>query len=343
MADEQGCGWYRIALPLQQLRQHGHTITMGTNLADQRWGQAAPDRPDVLIGQRVHLPGPSALWSSLAARPGPMRPALVYEIDDDPFSVPPDNPAYGEFRAQRANFERNLAAADLVTVSTYPLAEVARRYNPNVVVLPNCVPSWLVDIGDARLAQPVLDVPIVGWAGSPTHLADWRGSGAAAGVAHAMRRGAAGLHLIGQGARSVLAGHKVPGLRESGWLHTTAAHLRRIDFTIGLAPLVDNAFNRSKSDIKILEYAALGIPWIASGVGPYETSPAPGMRIPGAGSPLGWRVAVRSRIELAYSGNDFTSLRIRGLAWARGCLVGDHWFAWERAYRRAMAIRDARL
>jgi glycosyltransferase involved in cell wall biosynthesis len=42
------------------------------------------------------------------------------------------------------------------------------------------------------------------------------------------------------------------------------------DLHIGLAPLADDHFNRSKSYVKTLEYAGLGIPVIASNVGPYR-------------------------------------------------------------------------
>jgi glycosyltransferase involved in cell wall biosynthesis len=39
---------------------------------------------------------------------------------------------------------------------------------------------------------------------------------------------------------------------------------------IGLAPLTDNPFNQAKSYLKVLEYGALGIPTVASDVGPYR-------------------------------------------------------------------------
>ena len=38
---------------------------------------------------------------------------------------------------------------------------------------------------------------------------------------------------------------------------------------IGLAPLTDTHFNRSKSAIKAMDYAALGLPTVASDTGPY--------------------------------------------------------------------------
>jgi hypothetical protein len=41
----------------------------------------------------------------------------------------------------------------------------------------------------------------------------------------------------------------------------------------GLAPLADEPFNAMKSDLKLLEYAALGLPAVASPVGPYRDAP----------------------------------------------------------------------
>jgi glycosyltransferase involved in cell wall biosynthesis len=47
-------------------------------------------------------------------------------------------------------------------------------------------------------------------------------------------------------------------------------YYRSIDFHIGLAPLRAHTFNRSKSPIKAIELAALGIPSICSNFGPYS-------------------------------------------------------------------------
>jgi glycosyltransferase involved in cell wall biosynthesis len=44
--------------------------------------------------------------------------------------------------------------------------------------------------------------------------------------------------------------------------------IRRFD--VGIAPLADIPFNWARSDIKLKEYAASGVPWLASPVGPYQ-------------------------------------------------------------------------
>jgi hypothetical protein len=48
----------------------------------------------------------------------------------------------------------------------------------------------------------------------------------------------------------------------------------RARWAVGLAPLADEPFNESKSDLKLLEYAGLGLPAVASPVGPYRDAPA---------------------------------------------------------------------
>ncbi len=48
-----------------------------------------------------------------------------------------------------------------------------------------------------------------------------------------------------------------------------AEYVNSFDFDIGLAPLARSIFNYHKSDIKVIEYSSVGIPWIASYSHPY--------------------------------------------------------------------------
>lgn len=48
------------------------------------------------------------------------------------------------------------------------------------------------------------------------------------------------------------------------------AYLEHIHFDVGLAPLAQSAFNSFKSELKVLEYSAKGIPWLASNHGSYR-------------------------------------------------------------------------
>ena len=72
---------------------------------------------------------------------------------------------------------------------------------------------------------------------------------------------------------------KMWGMMMKGTYHVPGVEFRsfyqmlsQMDALVGLAPLVPHTFNRSKSNLKFLEYAAQGIATIASNFGPYADS-----------------------------------------------------------------------
>lgn len=247
--DGTACGYYRIRLPFDTMKANG------VNAEYVREG-TAPDG-SIVVGQRVGDVGFMMHW--LKAR---QNHKLVWETDDDLWTIDP-----GNFRAIR-NFTpekldelgKAASVAHMITVSTEPLAEVMRQFNPNVWVLPNHVDGRLFD-----LVRPRRDRLTVGWAGGDSHRTDWEM------VAPRLRRFLSrnpdvDFHSIGA---NYLIANKVRG-RHTGWSSDLFGYYQNIDFDIGIAPLTFNAFNRSKSAIKALEYAALGIPVIASDVEPYQ-------------------------------------------------------------------------
>ncbi|KPM55720.1 hypothetical protein ACG83_10580 [Frankia sp. R43] len=254
-ADASACGYYRLGLPIDALRSRGHEALVSTVLPEE-WADA-----DIIVGQRVCLPGPSATWQRLASE----GRALVYEIDDDLFDLHPTNPArqvFADAEVQR-RIRENAAAASLVTVTTEALAAVMREINPRVAVLPNAIPGWLLE-----RTRPHRERLTIGWAGSATHHAD------VAEVAGHLRRFLArhpdvAMHLMGTDYTAAL-GLPTDRVRYTPWAIDVAAYLRMVDFDIGLAPLAPHAFNRSKSALRPLELGALGIPVVASEYGPYE-------------------------------------------------------------------------
>jgi glycosyltransferase involved in cell wall biosynthesis len=249
--DGHACGWYRILMPFEQMALAGHGVETHCG-----WTEKAREYR-IIVGQRISRYGALPIWRRLRA-----QHRLVYETDDDLWSIDPTN-----FAAKLAHSpdvidatEQAIAAAHLVTVSTDALAEVLRRFHDNVVVLPNHIPAALLDI-----ERPRRERVTVGWAGGGSHLRD------IALVAPQLRRFFArnpdlDFHTIGTDFRSAMT---LPG-RHTEWNQDIWGYYRTIDFDVGLAPLVDSIFNRSKSDIKAKEYAALGIPVIATDSEPYR-------------------------------------------------------------------------
>ncbi|HZY75294.1 MAG TPA: hypothetical protein VFE40_03175, partial [Jatrophihabitantaceae bacterium] len=245
--NHSGCGQYRIGIPMWGLGQAGHDA-----LAFSVLNTDLPTDLDVLVGQLVCTPEQSALWQEIAAMPG-RRPALVFELDDDIWNLHSTNYGAAGLKADdvRTAIERNLALADAVTVTTNHLAEVVSRFNANVHVLPNCVDAALL-----QHQRPRNDRVTIGWAGGSSHSNDF--AFVRNELRSFLRRNAdVDVHLIGTDYRHELGR---PDARHSGWSENLVDYLSKIDFDIGIAPLAYHAFNKSKSDLKVLEYAALGIP-----------------------------------------------------------------------------------
>lgn len=267
LADRTGCGTIRLMQPLDMLADEtGITTAYSEKLKTKGF------MPKVLVGQRVCKDMPSELWQHIAGNP--VRPKLVYELDDDLWNVDASNAVAfqwflkgydqvtGEYHTVQENIAENIRVADRVTVTTEALADLVRPMNENVVIVPNTLPSWVLD-----WSRPRNERLTIGWMGSHTHQMDWEQ--AAEPVGRFLRRNPdVRFHLMGGDyAREM----KIPKAQGSytPWIDGVENVWRQIDFDIALAPLRPHVFNQSKSNLKAMEAAALGIPIVASDCGPY--------------------------------------------------------------------------
>lgn len=197
---------------------------------------------------------------------------VVYDIDDDLFVVPKilENPhKYYSSPEVQQRMRHMMTEAHLVTVSTPTLAKNALPVLSHKVIR-NCV-----DLGHTRIPtnRPKPTGVTIMWHGSETHLDDMPV------VKGALKRvlkdwnGVARLELIGHFTEEN-TGREFAGLPVTyrGWLPPTELYqgLRVAD--IGLAPLADNQFNRGKSEIKWVEYGAVGVPTVATWLDPYKVA-----------------------------------------------------------------------
>jgi glycosyltransferase involved in cell wall biosynthesis len=213
-----------------------------------------------------------------------------------------------------------------VTVTTAHLADVVSRFNDNVHVLPNCVDATLLE-----RQRPRNERVTVGWAGGSSHINDFDFTGNA--IRTFLRRsGDVDLHVIGTDFRRALG---CPEARHSEWSENLVDYLNTIDFDIGIAPLAYHAFNKSKSDLKVLEYAALGIPVIATDYGPYTESVQHGVTGFLVRHSHEWARYLRELV------ND-EALRLEMGAnarrWAATRTIQGNVWRWEAAYRSAIEV-----
>jgi glycosyltransferase involved in cell wall biosynthesis len=324
--NHSGCGQYRIGLPMWALQQAGHDA-----IAFSALNTALPDDLDILVGQLVCTPERSEIWQDLAARPN-RSTALVYELDDDVWNTHSSNAGAHAFRDKDtlASIEANLALADAVTVTTDELAAQVCRFNPNVHVIPNCVDDALL-----RRPQPAVGPVTIGWAGGSSHHNDF--AFVQSELRSFLRRNPGiELHVIGTDYRRELGR---PSARHTEWSENLVEYLNNIDFTIGIAPLAYHAFNKSKSDLKVLEYAALGIPVVASDFGPYSQSVQHGVTGYLVKRPHEWGKYLRELVEDADARRELGENARR---WAATRTVQGNVWRWEAAYANVLASLPAR-
>ena len=197
----------------------------------------------------------------------------VYENDDDVWHITPDNvnayESYREGNEAREVVLRLCMTASMVTCSTPYLGDLHRELTPDtpVVVLPNYIPEFVLDLKhDDRKGRPRL-----GWMGGASHNRDI--TMATSAVRRFMKRFpqwdfvVSGVDYRKEFRCPPDRSYHIP------WIHVCNdpdVFYRMIDFDIGICPLLDTQFSRSKSWIKALEYMARGTPVVASDVEPYR-------------------------------------------------------------------------
>jgi hypothetical protein len=195
--------------------------------------------------------------------------AIVYETDDNLLGATAWLPFYRRLEPDRPMLEALLRRADLVTVSTPVLAQIAGRYNDSVRVVRNAVDrSWYEG------ASPLPDLagdPRILYYGISARLRDYE-----------VCREIVDLTVQSNpGARRVWLGSDGPEIRHvvdeaHPYVEGVEAFARRLVAVrpdIGLAPVVGDEFDRAHSELHWLEYSLAGAATIASrtmGGGPYD-------------------------------------------------------------------------
>lgn len=259
-SDKQGCGYYRAVLPSIGLCRQGYPAHV---LNRDRLHLYSTATSLVLQGQGE----PYTLDFIKEAKEGGVK--VIFDLDDNPFHIPTYNLSYAYWTdARQDTVKRILEAADMVTTTTEYLAQYFKEYNDNVRVVPNTV---LDDTSSDMSSMIEFDSDIIiGWIGASFHQKD--------------------LKIFSELIPTIMQKYKnvkfltmgEPPPKEMNVFGDRIIKLPFVDpiiyhkilssfsIQIGLAPLVLNPFNRSKSAVKVLEYLYMGAIPICSDIEPYH-------------------------------------------------------------------------
>ncbi len=329
-ADFRSANTIYRAGPVIHLQALGHRVAVDD-------GGERRDHPKLFGCDVVHIYGYAARTTQRLARElREAGTAVVWDIDDDLTCVPAemrDRHRTGGLEEQQ--MLRNVVAmaqlADVVTTTSAPIAE---RYRADGVERVQVVPNFLPEAFVEARSRPRPDgAVVIGWIASSEHQHDLERLGLDALLRELLdRRPEARVASIG-------IRFDLPRDRYDYTRGVQPADLPReiAAFDVGIAPLNDIPFNRARSDVKVKEYAAVGVPWLASPIGPYA----------GLGEKQGGRLVaddgwLDALDRIVAKGRERRRLAKRAVAWGREQTIARNLGAWDAVMREAVERAEAR-
>jgi hypothetical protein len=259
---ESGNGFYRAIGPMKALVERGHRVRELPVEDDVPQPPGPLADIDVL---HIHRYCEERTWR--IAREAKAHGAAVVWDQDDNQAATPRGVAYdrvwnGFSGNRRLTAMRRLwRLVDLATTPSVQLAEQMERDGaPRTAVVPNYLPDGLL-----RPDSQPHDGVTIGWTAGLEHAADVERLPIVP-VLQRLLDERDDVNVVSLGLRL--------GLRSERYVHSHNVPLSMLTrqlaiFDIGIAPLSDIPFNRCRSDVKLKEYAAAGVSWLASPIGPY--------------------------------------------------------------------------
>lgn len=297
--DEGGCGNLRVRQPLLMIKNHTEhdTHVVDGHRDDMLMVAQAVSQADIVIlrqGTPLKLTREKIRQALLAmgqelGRAFPMEAKWVLDIDDNMELISPYSEHYSEYgteefthegvkvwedqktfdlthnRQRLAQHLQDMRDADMVTVTTPVLADYAKQYNPKVTILPNLIDTsawWPLPLKAKKKLR-------IGWSGGVSHYEDFYT------IKEPLNR-----ILRDFDVELYCVGAHFPGIIDEDFRHKVTvlpwvsfqAHSYRmmcLDLDIAIVPLADLPFNRYKSPVKFLEFAAMGVPSVVASLTPY--------------------------------------------------------------------------
>lgn len=347
--DDGGCGFFRCKQPAEFLNRAG--------VIDAEYVFKTPTKDQLMHADLVIMQDMGTVEASNMAKfMRDNKIPYLTEFDDYVFHVSPHNLAgHQAWNPSTLFLHRALEMTKSgagITVSTNTLAREFFPYSNLIYVIPNYLDK-------ERWDQPVVkrsdDKIRIGWCGGNAHADDLHMISKVLDKVIKEYKGKVIFETMGM-TRQELANvfpmkvhndlcpscgyegelHHYPG--ESLDEYPTVLASKGWDFAV--APVIDNAFGNSKSDIKIKEYAALKLPVIASPVDPYREAAKSGAQILFAETFEEWYEAIKLLIEDVSKRRE---MAINQGIWAENNWIQDNIGKLSNIYLQVISLAEAQL
>lgn len=275
LKDRTGCGYWRMVMPSKYLNKDKFHV----DITEEGM------RYDEMIGYDTVMIMRCMTWQEHAVidRLKKSGVRIVYDIDDNIFEIPEDNPA----AAIVGNDQKQAAASimeicDIITTTNEFLANKIKSFGVKtpIHIIPNSLDvldGWpeIENIGSPDNRRRIF------WQGSSSHAKDW--SLCITAIDRIMKKYPdVVLSIFGyfpEKVNTFLRDKNKPwwnkGRIEYANFTDTETYfsiIKHIRAECGVIPLIGSDFSACKSNIKWMEYALVGVPSVASNVVPYNNT-----------------------------------------------------------------------
>lgn len=340
-ADLTGCGYYRLIWPAKVLQKAGHDVRLihpetktkisgGVDENGKLTMIKIPSDADVMVFQRVTskmiIDGIDIMRKNGVA--------VVLDVDDDMSAIHPSNPAFaalspnGGATTQEYDWNAARAACDRATMVTVSSDALLKRYavHGRGRILYNGIPEVMTQIPHQEAMRTI------GWGGSMhSHPDDPQVVGTA--MTKLQREGYA-FKIVGPPRGTKEAFKLDREAMTTGPLAIEDYPHAITQLAVGIAPLNSTRFNQAKSWLKMLEYAALGVPCIGSPTDEYRRIHSLGIGLI-AQSPRDWYRHAKLLLD-----NDIRrgEMSARGREIVQQLTIERNAWRWWEAWSDALAI-----
>lgn len=257
-SDWHGCGHYRILQPFQalagELRAEG-----GVKHHDFHFTDVARIQPDVIVLQGTWLN--EGILTQIRRYREITGAKVVLEFDDYLPNIPARSVYRGKFQQSWIkNMRRAIEQVDWLVVSTPVLAQEYEGFHDDIrVALNGLTPAWWGGLEGRRRAGKKMRV---GWAGGISHTGDL------AEIRSVVKDLQGEVEWVFMGMQpDDVACEFHPGVP----IEQYPAKLAALNLDLAVVPLEMNQFNRCKSNLRLLELGACGVPVICTDIDPYQS------------------------------------------------------------------------